>query len=214
MPTYKTLPKSRKTEALPLYRPIDDLVYSAWKKKEILMPFLVVGFVALLAFVGFQSYSNRYDSKASDLFNQGNFESVIREYPRSGSSRIARMKLGKQAFEAKDFDKAIAWYGPVAQDADAPAILRIAGTQNLALAYLKKGDAAKSVELLERASKDRMNRTADYTQLLLARAEEVKGDVEAAKALYQSLSEGASDVGIKNEAKERMTWIEKGSHSK
>jgi len=214
MPTYKTLPSSKKSEELPLYRPIDDLVYSVWKKKDFLLPFVVVAVIALLGFVGFKSYVSHYESKASDLFNQGQLEAVIQQYGRSNAARLARMKLGKQALDtkdAKDFDKAIQWYGAVAEDQNAPPILKVAAVQNLALAYLKKGDAAKAVSLLDQLSKDPFNRTADYTQLLLAYATEVKGDTDAAKNLYKSLSEGASDAAIKDEAKERLSWIEKGN---
>ncbi len=206
MPTYKNLPTHKK-EALPFYRPIDHWIATAWEKKEVLLPFAVVGVIALIAFVGIRSYGSRYEAKAVHLLETGQWEAVTREYPRSDAARLAYMKLGKQALDAKDYEKAIQWYGPVSENAKAPAILRMAAAQNLALVHLKKGEAAKAVDVLGRAAKDPANRTADYTQLLLARAQEVKGDAEAAKVLYRSLSEGASELAVKNEAKERLSWI-------
>lgn len=208
MPTYKSLPTHKK-EDLPLYRPVDRWVAAAWGKKQVLLPIAVVGVIALIAFVGLKSYGSRYEAKASNLLETGQWEAVTREYPRSGAARLARMKLGKQALDAKDYEKAIQWYGAVSENSKAPAILRVAASQNLGLAHLKKGEAAKAVDVLGRAAKDPANRAADYTQLLLARAQEMKGDAEAAKILYQSLSEGASEMAVKEEAKERLSWIVK-----
>lgn len=208
MPTYKALPISKKTEPLPLYRPMDRWITAVWEKRGILTPLAIVVLIVLLAFVGLKTYAFRYEAKASALLDRGQAETAILKYPRSDAARLARLKLGKQALDAKDYDKAIQWYAPLTENADAPAILKIAATQNLALAHLKKGDAVKAVEVLDRAAKDRANLTADYTQLLLARAYEVKGDVEAAKGLYRTLSETAVQAAVQDEAKERLTWME------
>jgi len=211
MPTYKAIPASaKKTEELPFYRPIDRWITAAWEKKEVLTPFAVAAVIALVALAGFKFYGSRYESKAAILMNSGQLEPAVREYPRSAAARLARMKLGQKALEAKDYDKAVSWYGPVAESASTPAILKVAAAQNLALAHLKKGDATKAAEILEKSSKDPTNLSADYTRLLLARTQEIKGDKAAAKSVYQSLAEGATEATVKDEAKERLTWMEKG----
>lgn len=209
MPTYKQRPHVRKSDApLPLYRPIDRLAIRAVENRRRLMPILAaVGFL-LAVFAGFKAYSSYYEGKASGLLNKGELEILAKDYGRSNAAKVARIRLGKQALEGKEYDRAIEWYAPLASDASAPDLLRIAAGQNLALAYLKKGEAAKAAEILDRTARDPKNANADYTQLLLARAQEISGDNNRALATYRTLAEGAKEPAVKLEAQERKKWLE------
>lgn len=206
MPVYKQLPQS-KNKPLPFYRPIDRLMIWALENQKALIPFLVAAVAVLAIFAGMKGYSGHYEAKAAEMSDRGDIEKVVKEYSRSEAARLARARLAKRALEAKDYDKAIQWYAPLAEDHAASAILRIGAIQNIALAYLKKGDGPKAVELLEKVSRERENSTADWSQLLLARAYEVNGQKDQARDIYKNLSEGAVETGIRDEAKERLAWI-------
>lgn len=206
MPTYKQLPRS-KNKPLPFYRPIDRLMIWGWEKRKALTPFLGAAVIVLVVLAGMKGYSGYYEAKATEMSDRGDLEKVVKEYSRSEAARLARARLGKRALETKDYDKAIQWYAPLVEDQAAPVLLRIGAIQNMALAYLKKGDGPKAIELLEKATRERENRTADWSQLLLARVYEVNGQKDQARDIYKNLSEGAAETGIREEAKERLSWI-------
>jgi predicted negative regulator of RcsB-dependent stress response len=216
MPTYKQRPisKKQKNANLPFYRPIDHLAFKAMENRRKLAPFLIAGVLAFTLFGGFKAYSVHYEEKASRLLNEGQDEVLAKEYRRSKAAKIARMKLGKRSLDAKEYDRAVDWYGPVASDASAPALLRVAAQQNLAFAYLKKGDAAKALEWLDKASKDPQNSSDDYTQLLIARVHEISGEVsgesvhkDKALMIYKTLSEGSREPAVQEEAQARKKWL-------
>jgi uncharacterized MAPEG superfamily protein len=214
MPTYKQRPHSRKAdEPLPLYRPIDRLALRAVENRRKLFPFLAAGAVLLAAFGGFKAYTHYYETKASGLLNRGDLEATVKEYGRSDAARVARIKLGKAALDAREYDRAAGWYAPLAADDSAPDLLRIAAAQNLALVHLKKNEQAQAAAVLEKAAKDPKNASADYTQLLLARAQEVGGNKREAFAIYRTLSEGAKEPAVKLEAREREKWLEPETQS-
>jgi tetratricopeptide (TPR) repeat protein len=209
VPTYKQRPHLRKSdEPLPLYRPIDKLAIRAVENRRKLFPIFVTVLVLLAAFAAFKAYSAYYESKASSLFNRGDLETAAKEYGRSRAAKAARIKLGRTALDAGEYDRAASWLAPLAHDPKAPDLLRIAAEQNLALVHLKKGEAAKAAEILERAAKDPKNAGADYTGLLLARAHEENGDKDRALAIYRTLAEGAKEPAVKLEARERQKWLE------
>lgn len=210
MPTYKQRPKPKKKEVveLPVYRPLDGLALWVAEHRSKVVPVVIAALIGLFLFGGIKAYSAYYESKASDLLNRGDLEVLAKDYPRSKSAQIARLKLGKLALEAKEYDRAIIWYEPVASNSDIPAFLRVGAQQNLALAYLKKGDAPKAEGLLLLASKDPQNVSSDYTQLLLARTQEEGGQKEKALTIYKTLSEGAKEASVKAEAQERKQWLE------
>lgn len=209
MPTYKQRPKAKKkTENLPLYRPIDRLALVVMENRKKLAPIVIAALVALAAFGGFKLYAAHYEGQASDLLNQGELEALTKDYGRSKAAQVARIKLGKTALDAKDYDRAITWYGPVASNASAPALLKIGAQQNLALAYLKKGDAAKAEDILAQAARDPQNVSSDYTELLLARTQEMGGHKDKALMIYRTLAEGAKEASVKAEAQERKKWLE------
>lgn len=207
MPIYKNMPHS-KSKPLPFYRPIDRLMIWALERRKALTPFLAAAAVVLAIFAGMKGYSGYYETKATEMSNRGDLEGVVKDYSRSEAAGLARIRLGKRALEAKDYDQAIRWYTPLAEDHAAPTVLRIGAIQNMALAYLKKGNGPKAIELLEKASRERENSNGDYSQLLLARSLEVNGQKDRARDIYKNLSEGAAKTGIGEEAKERLSWIE------
>lgn len=207
MSTYKRLPRTKK-KGLPFYRPIDRLMVFAWEKRKALVPFLIAVVAVAAILGGVQLYSSYYEGKATKAVLNGDLEKAVRGYPRSEAAKIARTRLGKRALDAKNYDEAIEWYAPLADDHAAPPILRIDALQNSALAHLKKGEETKAIELLEKAARDQNNRNQDYSQLLLAFARELSGQTEVAREAYKGLSEGASDSRIRGEAKEHLSWIE------
>ncbi|HEX5038311.1 MAG TPA: hypothetical protein VFX30_14235 [bacterium] len=215
MPTYKQRPVSRKErdEKLPLYRPIDGLALQVAENRKKLAPYILLVVVAFALFGVYKAYGAHYESKASGLLERGELETVAKEYGRSKAAQVARVRLGKQAMDAKEYDRAADWYGPVASNASAPALLRITAKQNLALAYLKKGEAAKAVGLLDDASKDPANVSADYTQLLLAYAQETSGHKDKALEIYKTLADGSKEASVKAEAQARTKWLEPATPS-
>ncbi len=209
MPIYKRLPTARKKAfQLPFYRPIDRLFIRLWGMRKMLAPFLIAAAAVLAVYAGLTLYTNNYQSSASRLFNQGELQKTVREYPRSKSAVLARMKLGRKATDDKNYDEAIQWYTPVFENSRHPSILRISALHNLALVLGKKGEWDRVISTLERAMNDPSNLDPDYSRLLIGRAYEVKGDRDKARETYRSLSEGASASAIKEEAKERLEWLD------
>ncbi len=208
MPTYKNLPKKKESvKNLPLYRPIDTLVHKVWTVRSKLTPFLIVVGLGLFLFFGYKAYTNHYEEKARILFQSGENEKVASLYPRSSAAFLARMKLGRKALDDKKYEEAIQWYAPLVNQKSAADIIHISAVQNLALAYLKKGEGQRSVQLLEKISQDPKNVMADYSRLLLARTYETMGDKEKAIQIYKELSEGSATTSIRDEAKERFQWF-------
>lgn len=208
MPSYKNLPKRKERATdLPLYRPIDKVVHKMWGLKSKLTPVLIVAGLALLVFFGYKFYANHYEKKAKVLFQSGENEKVVSLYPRSSAAFLSRMKLGRKALDDKKYDEAIQWYAPLTDQKSVADIIHVGAIQNLAFAYLKKGEGQRSVELLEKISKDPKNVMADYSRLLLARTYETKGDKEKALQLYKELSEGSATSNIRDEARERSEWL-------
>jgi predicted negative regulator of RcsB-dependent stress response len=215
MPTYKQRPVSKKEreEKLPLYRPIDSLAFQVAENRKKLLPFVLLAVVAFALFGGFKAYKAHFESKASELLEKNELEAVARDYGNSKAAQVARIRLGKSAMDAKEFDRAVDWYAPVASDTSAPALLRIAAKQNLALAYLKKGDAAKAAALLDDASEDPANSSNDYTKLLLAYVQETSGHKDKALEIYKILADGSKEASVKAEAQARTKWLEPATPS-
>jgi len=215
VPTYKQRPISKKErdEKLPLYRPIDGLAFQVAKNRKKLVPYVILAVVAFALFGGFKAYTVHYEGKASGLLDQGRLEVVAKDYGRSKAAKVARIRLGKLALDDKEYDRAIDWYGPVAADKSTSTLLRITAKQNLALAYLKKSDAAKSIALLDEAAKDPANASDDYTQLLLAYAQETSGHKDKALQIYKTLADGSKEASVKAEAQARTKWLEPATPS-
>ncbi len=210
MALYKQLPqKKEKAADLPFYRPIDRLFLMIQEKRGMLAPFLVTAAILVLLYGGFRFYSQNYEAKASGLFNQEKLEEVTRELPRSRVASVARVKLGSQALEVGQWDKAVQWLEPVTQDSQVSPLLKIVALQNLALSRLKQGSPQKAIELLNRAAKDPQNAASDYSSLLLAQVYEENGDLDRAKEIYKTLAGGSKIYGVQNEAKARSGWLEK-----
>jgi tetratricopeptide (TPR) repeat protein len=216
MPTYKQLPLPKKDQGanLPFYRPIDHLAFQVVEHRRKILPYVVVAVLAFALFGGFRAYSAHYEGNASQLLSAGQAEAVVKDYGRSKAARIARLKLGKTALDAKEYDRAIDWFTPVAGDQRAPALLRVSAQQNLAFAYLKKNDAAKALGFLEAAAKDPQNSSNDYTQLLIAYALESEGSSgtagskDKALVIYKTLSDGSKEPAVRAEAQARKKWLE------
>jgi hypothetical protein len=188
VPTYKQRPIPKKeAENLPFYRPIDNLAFQAVENRKKIIPLLVLAVLGLALFGGFKAYSAHYENKASQLLDRGENEVLAKEFGRSRAARVARLKLGKLALDTKEYDRAIGWYAPVVDDKGAPALLRVTAQQNLALAYFKKGDSAKAIELLNKTARDPENSSDDYTQLLVAYVQEAGGHKDQALGIYKRL---------------------------
>ena len=152
MPTYKQLPKGKKkAKDLPLYRPIDRLVLGIWSKRKSLMPAVVVGLVLFLIYGGLRIYA-------------------VRSERETRAAHLSRLKSAKKALDEKNYDGAIEELLPVTQGRWAEPILKVNALQNLAFAYLKKGEFGRAVEILDRAVQDPANAAPDYSRLLLAKA--------------------------------------------
>ena len=190
MPTYKQLPKGKKkAKDLPLYRPIDRLVLGIWSKRKSLMPAVVVGLVLFLIYGGLRIYA-------------------VRSERETRAAHLSRLKSAKKALDEKNYDGAIEELLPVTQGRWAEPILKVNALQNLAFAYLKKGEFGRAVEILDRAVQDPANAAPDYSRLLLAKAYEVKGDGDGALEIYKILSETVSPGPVQQVAKERVGWFE------
>lgn len=210
MPIYKSLPKTKKKEnPLPLQAPVDRLLHALWGARRILAPILGI-FLALLAGIGiFRIYSSHYDDQATQLLSQKELAAVVRDYPRSPSAAIARVKMGEEALEKKNYDEAAKWFEPVANHLKGPPIVRIGALQTLAFIAMKKGDLNLAQEWMEKAVKDPGNVAPDYTKLLLAQILEQKNEPDKAHEIYQALSEGTPITSIQEEAKSRLAQMDK-----
>jgi tetratricopeptide (TPR) repeat protein len=209
MPLYKRIEKRRKKgNELPFYRPIDRLFLFLWGRRKTLAPLAAVLLLTLLAYGGLRYYASRYETGASLLLGRGELREAAERYPRSKAAMVARLKLGREAIEGGKYDEAVAWYLPVVEKGAATPLLRSAAFQNLALAYLKKGETDRALEILEKSAADPGNVAPDYARLLLAKVYESKGDGDKALEIYKSLAEGASSGLIRQEAKDKVAWFE------
>ena len=118
------------------------------------------------------------------------------------------MTLGTRFLQSQKYDEAVQWYTSVSQNAKSPALFRIEALHNLAFVSVKKGDFPKAVSLLEQASTDPKNVTADYSRLLLAKVYEMNDQKEKARGIYSSLSEGTTAPSLREEAKARLSLLE------
>lgn len=210
MPLYKSLPREKKKlERLPFYRPIDRLLLEIWNFRKTLALFLVILVILGVGYEGFRLYESHTESQANHLYEKGEWKGVVQQYPRSRSAFVSRLKLGGQALKEGHYDEAIQWYKPAAESSIHPSIFRIAALQNLALAYVEKGDPEQALQTLQQSIVDRENVTPDYSRFLLARVYEIKGEADKATEIYKSLSEGSQGFLIQKEAKERLAWLEK-----
>lgn len=197
MPIYKNLPQTKKrVEALPLYRPIDRLFLLIWEKKRLLLPILIAAVLLALLYGGLRSYGSYVD------------ERVKRD-------ALSDLRSGQKALQEKRYDEAIQLYQTITERRSLPPLFRIAASQNLAGAWLRKGDQERAIAILEKVIQDPENVNPDYSRLLLAKVYEEKGESAQAREIYKALSEGAAAGGsvygaIQEEAKERIKkWEEK-----
>ncbi len=178
-----------------------------YKKQSLILVSLFL--FGLSSWGGYRMYTSHYESKASELFQQSKFTDVVSHYPRSQMAILALMSLGQKAFEDGHYEEAIPYYSSARSSKRSSPIVKVGATHQLALAYLKKGNPSEAEKLLEEISKDSANKIPDYSKILLARTYEVQGDLEKAKTLYKNLSEGTTLYSLREEAKERLNWLEK-----
>ncbi len=213
MSTYKNLSHASHkgthgNEALPLYRPLDSLVGEGVKHKRTVLSVAVVIVSLALIYLGMNAYQDLYQSKAAEFLKKGEPKIVIEKYSRSDAAILAHIKLGEEALKNEKYDDAIRYYEPLSQKKALPAVLRVGASQNLALAYLKKGQADLALDILKKISLDPENAHPDYAKLLEAHVWEVKGDMVKSQEIYKQLSEGAVSNEIKQEAKAHLPVAE------
>lgn len=206
MSTYKNLSHhnhSQKNDSLPLYRPLDEMVGESLKHKNILIGVVASILALTIGYVGFTSYQSNLREKSSLLLKE-NPKAVLEKYPDSNAATVARVKLGAEAMEKKQWDEALTYYQVLSEKKSIPSLVRIASRQNLALAYLNKGEKEMALQTLEKAALEPDNVHADYTRLLIAHVWEAKGNQAKADEIYKQLSEGAISNEIKEEAKSHL----------
>ncbi|QQR80549.1 MAG: hypothetical protein IPJ69_14880 [Deltaproteobacteria bacterium] len=207
MSTYKNLSHHQKDalqNKLPLYRPLDSLVEEGSKHKSKIISSVVVIVVLGLIYSGMAYYQIQYQSKASDLLQKGNTQAVIQQYPKSDAAILAHIKLGEESLKNEKFDEAISHYQFLTEKKSIPPLIKVGASQNLALAYLKKGQNDLALDILKKLSLDPQNIHQDYSKLLEAHVWEVKGDESKSQEIYKQLSEGSVSNEIKEEAKARL----------
>ena len=208
MSNYQKLSHYHKSDTLklPLYRPLDDLVDESMKHKRTVVSIVIVVFSITFIYLGMSYYQSRYQEKAADLL-QRDPKAVLAQYPRSDAAVLAGVKLGEAALKNSQWDDAIFYYKLLSEKKSIPAIVRVGASQNLALAYLNKGEKEIALQTLLKIEADPENIQQDYTKLLEAHVWEAKGDEAKAQTLYQQISEGAVSNEIKEEAKARLKEV-------
>jgi hypothetical protein len=214
MPTYKQLPHKKNPKKIAAAAPWYTIPEN-WVTLGAPVAMLIL---LLAAGIGiFKFYRSFVANKASTLvsapqISPADLEAVVKKYPKSDAASVARVKLGKKALDAGQWQEAIRWYEPVSTNKSAAAVLRVTALHNMALASLKEDkNSEKALSLLDQARKDAGNEDVDYTDLLSAHVRELSGEKEKAVAIYKSLAEGAKDPVIKQEAQERLKWVDSKS---
>ena len=179
------------------------MVGESLKHKNILIGAVALVLAITLSYVGFTSYQNNIREKSA-LLLKDNPKSVLEKYPNSDAAVIARVKLAAEAMEKGQWDEAVTYYLSLSEKKSISAMIRISSAQNLALAYLNKGEKEFALQTLEKTALDPENVHQDYTKLLIAHVWESKGDQVKADEIYKQLSEGAVSNEIKEEAKSHL----------
>lgn len=140
--------------------------------------------------------------KAAELY-----EEILSKYPKSTAAKVALFESGNVYTLLSMDDKAYGQY--VSFIEKYPDSLSLAVFSHLRLAYLeqKKGNQSAAIDRFRRVYEMPENTSKDQAGFELARALEVTGKVDDAKALYQKLSEDYAKTPWGVEAKARFMLL-------
>ncbi len=186
MPLYKNVPVPKRSTGSPAPAILGKLFVFLWQRRMTVLAALVGVILIPLGVAGVRFYQGKRAEKVDAVL-------------------VARMTEADKAIQDGEWDRAIQYYEEVIPRTGQKKIFRVAALQNMALAYLKKGELEKGLEALERIQGDDLN--PDYTKLLRAYLLEKKGDREEALRIYGELSKEASIPELRPVAEAREKWL-------
>jgi len=145
--------------------------------------------------------TERY-KKAAELY-----EEILETYPGSDTAMIALFESGNAYFKLASYDKAEAQYLAFLKKYPGSKGLVVLSYLKLAYLYQQKGDDAAAIDQFRKVYEMPDANNRDQAGFELARALEVQGNGDAAKALYEELSEVFSESPWGVEAKARYTLL-------
>lgn len=121
-------------------------------------------------------------------------ERLAREFPESGTLPAARLRLGEEAFEAKDYDRAAELLRAVAEQPGAEPASRARARWGLGWALLEQGQgAAAAIEFGAVLTDSPEDKHAADSALALGRAWESAGETEKALEAYENVGRNHAD---------------------
>lgn len=175
----------------------------------------VVGACLLLLFIlGIGLYVRHHRAEqniaASALFEAGQFQAILKEYPGTDTAKWTRLKMATQSIGEQKWDEALGHILPFWENkevAELDPMVRVGLFHMRAFIHFKKQEKDKAIEFLQDALKDPENSTRDYTELLLAHVRESSGSAEdklESQKIFQTLAETATMLPVRDEAMERL----------
>jgi len=135
------------------------------------------------------------------------YEEILAKYPKTDAARIALFESANAYAKLQKDDQAAAQYTAFIEKY--PDSKKLGVLSQLRLAYLdqKKGDDAAAVDRFRMIYEMPDSDNKDQAGFELARALEVSGKADEAKALYQKLSEDYAETPWGTEAKARFVLL-------
>ncbi len=197
-------------------RPVQQMV--EWLvSNRILVATLIVAIILTGIFLGGRNHwAARQQKEAAALYAEVPFEGperavklaeVAEQYPTSGAGILARFQLGKQAFEAKDYDKAVQWFEPLTQLGQAKAMIRILSWHNLGAIREAQQDWTGALNAYQQAAADAENKAVALAYYSLGRVSVKLEQFDKAREWFQKAAEAGLGQSVAERANERLLWL-------
>ncbi|MBU2537039.1 MAG: tetratricopeptide repeat protein [Proteobacteria bacterium] len=187
------------------------------RNKRNLIIALVCGVLAILGWSSLSYYFARQNDRAAVLLaeavDQGTpekrkilLQKVLDDYGRTGSAKWAKIELGHLAFDAQQYDEAIAVYGGVRDDLSKSSPVYPLVLMNLAQAYENKNLLPEALSAYQGLAEIKGFSGESY--LAMGRIYELQKDAPRAKEMYgKALTEEGVAPAVKEKVQAKLNRL-------
>lgn len=128
------------------------------------------------------------------------YEEVVKRHPTSEGAPSAAYRLGAIAFNSRDFQGSVNYFGFCEKNSKIQQV-RLAAAYNMSRGYQMLGQTSEQLDALRRVSQEKTdNPYRDEALLVLAKAARDGGDIDEALKLFEDLMTTAPDGPVKADA--------------
>lgn len=216
MPLYKQIPRSRPQTSgfdVPSANRVVSWIMARWRLLSIIAGSVIV---LVLLILGVQSIQGMKERRAARQYaalapsgeaRQSGLETLAEEYPRTMAGIRVRFELGREAFNEKRYDEALAWYQPLTKLSDERGLIRILARHNLATIYEAQEKWSEAMVQYKAAAADPVNITRAYTYYHMGRVSQKMGMTDEARLWFEQSQELAAGMPLGQLATERILWL-------